>query len=77
MAKKVTIYTTPTCSFCHLAKEYFKQKKVSYTEVNVQTDLKGREEMVKKSGGLGVPVIDIGGTIIIGFNKPAVEKALA
>jgi glutaredoxin 3 len=77
MSKKVTIYTTESCSFCHLAKDYFKENKIDYKEKNVQKDADARKEMMEKSGGMAVPVIDIGGKIIIGFNKPEIEKALA
>lgn len=59
-----------------MAKEYFKANNVEYSEVNVVTDDAAREEMVKKSGQMGVPVIDINGTIVVGFNKSEVEKAL-
>ena len=72
----VKIYTTPSCVYCKMAKEYFKANNVEYTEVNVVTDDEAREEMIKKSGQMGVPVIDINGTIVVGFNKPQVEKAL-
>lgn len=72
----VKIYTTPVCVYCKMAKEYFKANNIEYTEVNVVTDDAAREEMIKKSGQMGVPVIDINGKIVIGFNKPEVEKAL-
>ncbi|MBI5636106.1 glutathione S-transferase N-terminal domain-containing protein [Candidatus Micrarchaeota archaeon] len=77
MAHKVVVYSTKTCVYCRLAKEYFKQKGVKYTEYDVGEDQSRAEEMVEKSGQMGVPVIDIDGEIIVGFNKPAVEKALA
>tara|TARA_Y100000310_G_C20455476_1_gene702826 strand:- start:36 stop:272 length:237 start_codon:yes stop_codon:yes gene_type:complete len=76
MSKKVIIYTTETCSFCHIAKEYFRDNKVEYEEKNVQKDREAAEEMIKKSGGMAVPVIDIEGEIIIGFDKAKIEKAL-
>ena len=76
MAKKVKIYTTPTCPWCHKAKEYFKEHKVSYKEVNVAEDEKARNEMMEKSGQMGVPVIDIGGKIIVGFDVGKIEAAL-
>ena len=59
-----------------MAKEYFKQHNVKFTEVNVEENEKFAEEMVEKSGQMGVPVIDIDGTIIVGFNKPAIDKAI-
>ena len=76
MVKTVTIYTTPTCVYCKMAKEYFKAKNIQYSEHNVAEDDAAREEMVKKSGQLGVPVIDIGGEIFVGFNRPEIERAL-
>ena len=72
----VTIYSTPTCSYCTMAKNYFRENGVRFTEYNVAQDLKKADEMVKKSGQMGVPVLDINGRIIVGFNKPEVEKAL-
>lgn len=74
--KIVTIYTTPTCVYCRMAKAFFTEKNVAYAEKDVVTDMKAREEMVQKSGQLGVPVIDIGGTIIVGFDRDALTKAL-
>ena len=74
--KEITIYSTPTCVYCKMAKEYFKSKGLSYTEYNVAEDDAKRDEMVQKSGQLGVPVIDIGGQVFVGFNKPEIEAAL-
>lgn len=72
----ITIYTTPSCGYCKLAKDYFQKNNVKYTEYNVAADLKKADEMVRKSGQMGVPVIDINGKIIVGFNRPEIEKAL-
>ena len=66
---KVIIYSTPTCVYCKMAKALFKEKNVAYEEKDVATDLKAREEMVNKSGQLGVPVIDIDGNVVVGFDK--------
>ncbi|TAK57745.1 glutaredoxin family protein [Patescibacteria group bacterium] len=74
--KKVTIYSTPTCTYCNMAKDFFKENKIAYTEINVASDLEKRNEMIEKSGQMGVPVIDIGGQIMVGFNKPVLAKAL-
>ena len=74
--KDVTIYSTPTCHFCHMAKEYFKENNVSYTEYDVASDLEKRKEMVAKSGQLGVPVIVIGEEVTVGFNQPKVAQML-
>ena len=74
--KKVTVYSTPTCHYCVLAKEFFKEKGVEYEEYNVGTDLEKRKEMVEKSGQMGVPVIDIAGDIVVGFDEEKVSKLL-
>ena len=72
----VTIYSTPTCHFCHMAKDYFNQKNVQYTDYDVATDMEKRKEMVAKSGQMGVPVILIGDEVIVGFNRPEIDKLL-
>ena len=72
----VKIYTTTHCPYCVMAKDFFKKNDIKYTEVNVEEDEAGAEEMIEKSGQMGVPVIEINGQIIVGFNKPAIEKAL-
>jgi len=73
---KVTMYSTPFCVYCKMAKAFFKEKNVDFEEKDVASDIKAREEMVKKSGQLGVPVIDIDGKLIIGFDKPRVQELL-
>ncbi len=73
---KPIIYTTITCPFCKMAKAYFKEKAVEYEEKDVTHDPKLQEEMIQKSGQLAVPVIDIGGKIIVGFQKEAIESVL-
>jgi len=72
----VTIYTTPTCGYCKVAKDYFRSEHVTFTEYNVASDQRKADEMVRKSGQMGVPVIDVNGKIIVGFNKPEIVKAL-
>lgn len=72
----VKIYTTPTCGYCRMAKDYFKKNNIQFTEYNVAQDMAKAQEMVKKSGQMGVPVLDVNGKVIIGFNKPAIEQAL-
>lgn len=76
MAKNIIVYSTPTCVYCKLAKDYFTSKGLSYSEFNVAEDDAKREEMVEKSGQMGVPVIDIDGKVFVGFNKSEIEKAL-
>ncbi|OGY63352.1 MAG: NrdH-redoxin [Candidatus Harrisonbacteria bacterium RIFCSPLOWO2_02_FULL_41_11] len=73
---EVIIYSTPTCVYCKMAKEFFKKNNVRYAEHNVAEDDAAREEMVNKSHQLGVPVIDINGEIHVGFNRSELEKAL-
>jgi len=73
---KVTIYSTPTCHFCHMAKDYFIANGVVFEDFNVATDLEKRKEMMEKSGQMGVPVIDIDGKLIVGFNKPVIDQLL-
>ena len=74
--KNVTIYSTPTCHFCHLAKDFFKQNNVNFTEYDVASDVTKRGEMVEKSGQMGVPVIIIDSDIVVGFNQPQVAQLL-
>ena len=74
--KKVIIYSTPTCHFCHLAKDFFTANGIAYTEYNVASDLEKRKEMMDLTGQMGVPVIDIDDQIVVGFNKPEVAKML-
>ena len=72
----VIIYTTPTCVYCKAAKEFFKEHNVVYEEKDVSKDEQARETMVKKSGMMAVPVIDIAGTIVIGFDRAKVSQLL-
>lgn len=74
--KNVTIYSTETCHFCGLAKEYMKNHNVAYTEHNVGTDIDKRKEMVEKSGQMGVPVIDVDGEVIVGFDEARLAELL-
>lgn len=72
----VTMYTTPTCGWCRRTKDYFKEHNVSYVEKDVSTDAAARAEMLSISGQMGVPVIDINGDIVVGFNQPALAELL-
>lgn len=76
MVKKVTVYSTPTCTYCVIAKEFLKEHGIKFEEVDVSKDQKRAKEMIKKSGQIGVPVIEIDGKIIVGFNQEALEEAL-
>jgi glutaredoxin 3 len=73
----ITVYSTPSCPYCHQAKNYLSQKGVPFTDKDVATDLQAREEMVSKSGQLGVPVIDVDGQVVVGFNRPKIDELLA
>ena len=73
---KTTIYTTPTCVYCKMTKAFFKEHNVAYEERDVSSDVKAREEMISKSNQMAVPVIDIDGQIIVGFDKVELSKLL-
>lgn len=72
----VTIYSTPTCHFCQMAKEFFTEKGVQFTNYDVSTDAAKREEMIKMTGQLGVPVIVVGGDIMVGFDRARLASKL-
>ncbi len=72
----VTVYSTPTCPFCHMVKDYLKQHKIEFKDVNVAEDHKAAMEMIRKSGQQGVPVTDVDGKIIVGFDREALNLAL-
>lgn len=74
--KKVQIYSTQTCHYCKVAKEYFNEHNIAFEEFDVFSDIEKRNEMMSKSNQMGVPVIDIEGEIIIGFNKAKIDSAL-
>jgi len=76
MAKVVKVYSTPTCPYCTLAKRFLEENKVKFTEVDVAQDRKAGEYIVQKTGQMGVPVIEVDGQFIIGFDKEALKKAL-
>ncbi len=72
----VEIYSTESCHFCHMAKEWMAAKGVSYSDYNVGKDAQKRQEMVEMTGQLGVPVIKIGDEVMIGFNPDQMAKLL-
>jgi glutaredoxin 3 len=74
--KEVKMYSTPSCHFCHMAEDYFKSKDIAYTKYDVAADTEKRAEMMEKTGQMGVPVIDIDGEIIIGFNQARIDDLL-
>lgn len=72
----VTIYSTPTCHFCHMTKEFFKENNIIYNEKDVSEDQAALKDMVEKTAQFGVPVIDIDGTIVVGFDKNKLSELL-
>lgn len=74
--KEITIYSTPVCHFCNLAKEFFKANNIAYTEYNVATDMEKRKEMIELTGQLGVPVIRVGDELMVGFSEPHMRAVL-
>ena len=73
---KITIYSTPTCHFCHMAKEYLTSKNIAFEDVNVAGNVEKQKELVAKSGQFGVPVILVDGKVIVGFDKPKLNQLL-
>ena len=73
---KITIYSTPTCVYCKMAKEFFKENGIVYEEHDVAADAVARKEMFDKTHQMGVPVITVGEQVIVGFDKETLEKAL-
>ncbi len=76
MAHQVTVYSTPTCSWCHATKDYLRNHQVAFSEVDVSVDLEKAREMVSKSGQYGVPVVEIDGQIVVGFDRPRINALL-
>lgn len=74
--KRVIIYSTPTCIYCKMTKDFLEKNNAEYEEHDVASDLKARSEMVEKSHQLGVPVVDIEGEVFVGFDKAGIAKAL-
>jgi glutaredoxin 3 len=76
MDKSVKVYSTPTCPWCVRVKEFLKDNNIIFQDVDVGSDQQAAEEMIQKSGQMGVPVLDIGGEIIVGFDKEKIKTAL-
>jgi glutaredoxin-like YruB-family protein len=74
--KKIEVFSTESCPYCKMLKEYLREKKIDFNDVDVGKDQEKAKEMVEKSGQMGVPVIDIDGEIIVGFDKPRIERVL-
>ncbi len=77
MDKKVMIYSTPACPFCQRTKQFLRDNNVEFEDIDVSADQERIREMIQKSGQMGVPVVDIDGDIIVGFDKEKIAKALS
>jgi glutaredoxin-like YruB-family protein len=73
---KIKVYSTPSCPYCHLTKEFLKENNIEFEDVDVSKDEAALMEMINKSGQMGVPVIDIDGEIIVGFNRAEIERII-
>ena len=73
---RVIVFSTPSCSFCNMAKKYFREKGIKFKDVDVSRDQVAARDMVRRSGQSGVPVIDIGGKVIVGFDRPKINRLL-
>ena len=76
MDHTVTVYSTPTCSWCQLAKDHLRNHDISFDDIDVSMDMTRAREMVEKSGQYGVPVIDIDGEVIVGFDRGRIDSLL-
>jgi glutaredoxin-like YruB-family protein len=76
MDKSVKVYSTPTCPWCMRVKQFLKENNIAFEDVDVSSNQAAAEEMIQKTGQMGVPVLDIGGEIIVGFDKERIKKAL-
>lgn len=74
---RVIIFTTPTCSFCNAAKQYFRQRGVRFKDVDVSRDEAAARDVLRRTGQMGVPVIQIGSTFVVGFDRPKIDKLLS
>lgn len=73
---RVIVFSTPTCAFCNAVKQYLRQKGIVFHDVDVSRDPVAARDMVRRSGQQGVPVIDIGGRIVVGFDRPQIDRLL-
>lgn len=76
MDTQVTVYSTPTCHFCHAAKAFFDEHKVAYTDIDVAADIEKRKEMIDMTGQMGVPVIRIGDDVVVGFDEAKIRELI-
>lgn len=73
---KVIVFSTPTCSYCNMAKQYFRSQNIRFRDVDVSRDAAAARDIVRRTGQIGVPVIDIGGKLIVGFDRPKINQLL-
>ena len=73
---RVIVFSTPTCTFCNMTKKNFREKGIKFRDIDVSRDPAAARDMVRRSGQQGVPVIDIGGRIVVGFDRPRIDKYL-
>jgi len=76
MDKKIEIYSTPTCHYCHLAKDFLKEKNIDFVDYDVSTDAAKRQEMIEKTGQMGVPVISVDGQLMVGFDQGKISELI-
>ena len=74
--KNVTIYSTQTCHFCHMTKDFFKENNITFTDLDITSDEKNKEEMLERSGQMSVPVIFVGDEMVVGFNESKLKELL-
>ncbi|MCX8025672.1 MAG: glutaredoxin family protein [Thermanaerothrix sp.] len=73
---RVIVFSTPNCPFCNMAKRYLRERGIKFRDVDVSRDAAAARDMVRRSGQQGVPVIDINGQIVIGFDRPKIDRLL-
>ena len=74
--KNITIYSTPSCVYCNMAKTFFKANNVAFTEFNVASNLEKRKEMIDMTGQMGVPVMKVGEEVVVGFDEAKLKALL-
>jgi len=74
---KVKVYSTPTCPYCVTLKEFLKSKEISFEDIDVSKDMEAQKDMVERSGQMGVPVVDVDGEMVIGFDRERISKLLS
>lgn len=73
---RIIVFSTPSCTYCNAVKGYFRQKGIRFKDVDISRDSAAAKDMMRRSGQMGVPVVDIGGKIVVGFDRPKIDKYL-